>query len=77
MLGMYQARIPWEDVDLMSTKQRLWGKRYDIYLTWCAWGGNSVSGILRTDAGLTQEECLELFRRIEDDAESAPECIAP
>jgi hypothetical protein len=77
MVGMYQARIPWEDVDVVATKQRLWRKRYDVYLTWRAWGGNSVSGLLRTDAGLTREECHGLIRRIENDAECAPECIAP
>ena len=61
-LGVWSGFIPWSRVRDVRIARRYFSRRYDIVVDWTTLRGFAVTGVFRTDAGMSLEEADALLK---------------
>ncbi len=59
--GLWSGFIPWSRVRDVRIARRYFSRRYDIVVDWTTLRGFAVTGVFRTDAGMSLEEAEALM----------------
>lgn len=65
-VGIVKCDVPWSRVSLVKGAPRYFSDRCDLYLRWSTSFGTQMSGIVRSDCGLTHDELVALLAILKD-----------